>query len=118
MLHVTEGHNRKDEKQDDKREGECVHGFSFPALWRWLYSGKLVGQAILYSVISGWTLLRFLSGSQVSSAVEYPFHLIRKVWQPALPLCLRTASTSYSSSPSIRSGGGWRKFGPCSVISL
>ena len=37
------------------------------------------GRVILYSVIRGWALLRFLSGSQVSSAVEYPVHLIRKV---------------------------------------
>ena len=30
-------------------------------------------------MISGWALPRFLSGSQVSSAAEYPFHLIRIV---------------------------------------
>ena len=113
-----EGYDGKNEKQDDEGEDEHVHGFRFLALWWWLYSGKLVGRAILYSVVSGWALLRFLSGSQVSSAVEYPFHLIRNVWWPGIPLCPRTALTSYSSSPSIRSGGGRRKLGPCSDVSL
>ena len=60
-------------------KGECVHGFCFLALWWWLYSGKSDGRAILYSKISDWALPRFLSGSQVSSAAEYPFHLIRNV---------------------------------------
>ena len=110
----------QEENEDDDREGKCegVHGFRFWALWWWLYSGKSSGRAILYSVIRGWALPRFLSGSQVSSAAEYPFHLIRKVQQPGFPLCPRTASTSYSSSPSIRSGVGWRKLGPCSNVSL
>ena len=60
-------------------EDECIHDFHFQALWWWLYSGKSSSQVILYSVIKGWALPRFLSGSQVSSAAEYPFHLIRKV---------------------------------------
>ena len=99
-------------------EYKGIHGFRFLALWWWLYSGKSSGWVILYSVIRGWALPRFLSGSQVSSAVEYPFHLIRKVRRLGFPLCPRTASTSYSSSPPIRSGGGWRKLGPCSDVSL
>ena len=53
--------------------------YCFLALWWWLYSGKSFGQAILYSMIKGWAFPRFHSGSQVSSAVEYPFHLIREV---------------------------------------
>ena len=108
----------ENEKQDDEGEGERVHDVRFLALWWWLYSGKSVSRVILYSVTSGWALPRFLSGSQVSSAAEYPFHLIRNMRRPGLPLCLRTASTSYSSSPSIRSGGGQRKLGPCSDVSL
>ena len=64
---------------DYERKDEGVHCFRFLALWWWLYSGKSSGQVILYLVIRGWALPRFLSGSQVSSAVEYPFHLIKKV---------------------------------------
>ena len=95
-----------------------IHGICFLALWWWLYSGKSKGLAILYLWTSGWALPRFLSGFHVSSAVEYPFHQIRKVQCPGFPRCPRTTSTLYSSSLSIRSGGGQRKLGPCSVVSL
>jgi len=55
-----------------------------------------------------------------SCAGEYPFHLMRycfffhqpKVW------CFRIISTSHSGVSSIISGGGSKKFGPCSDVSL
>ena len=44
----------------------------------------------------------------------YPFHLIRYCLHLVLPNCRwsRIFLTSYSSSPSINSGGGCVKFGP------
>src|SRR5216683_2363016 len=57
-----------------------------------------------------------LEGSQVLSLSGYPFHLIRYC---SLRLCwrwARMASTSYSASPSIMSGGGLVKFSPCSFV--
>ena len=115
---TKEGDQEEDEGNDDQGEDKSVHSFHFLVLWWWLYSRKSRGWMILYSVIRGWAFPRFLSGSQVSSMAEYPFHLIRKVQQPGLPLCLRTTSTLYYFSLSIRSGGGWRKLGPCSEVSL
>ena len=49
----------------------------------------------------------------------YPFHLIRYCTLRCCPTFLdcRTSSTSYSSSPSIRSGGGFIKLGPWSSVS-
>src|SRR6266571_8691401 len=74
---------------------------------------------LLYSAISlsAW---RFSFGSQELSLVGYPFHLTRKCILHPQPLgCTsRIFSTSNSCSLSIRSGGGWVKFGPCSSISL
>ena len=120
--HVAKKAEKSDQREDKDNDKQCkdegIHGFCFLALWWWLYSGKSRGRVILYSEIRGWALPRFLSGFHVSSAVEYPFHLIRKVQRPGFPLCLRIASTSYSSSLSIRSGGGQRKLGPCSDVSL
>ena len=58
--------------------------------------------------------------TQESCAGDYPFHLTRycfffhqlKVW------CFRIISTSHSGVSSIISGGGSKKFGPCSGVSL
>ena len=108
----------ENEGNDDMGEDKGIHVFHFLALWWWLYSRKSCGQAILYSVIKGWVFPRFCSGSQVYLAVGYPFHLTRKVQWLGLPLCLRTASTSYYSALSIRSSGSRRKLGPCSGVSL
>ena len=49
----------------------------------------------------------------------YPFHLIRYCTLCCLPNFhnCKISSTSYSSSPSIRSGGGLIKFGPWSLVS-
>ena len=53
--------------------------------------------------------------TQESCAGEYPFHLTRYCfffhcpYMHALIIC----STSHSSSPSMISGGGSMKFGPC-----
>src|ERR1700691_5746379 len=49
---------------------------------------------------------KFVSGSHVLSLDPYPFHLVRYRIVLPLRLCARIASTSYSSCPSIKSGGG------------
>ena len=56
----------------------------------------------------------FSDGSHVLLLCGYPFHLMRYCNRRRRPNMrwLRTASTLYSSSPSIRSGGGLMKFGP------
>ena len=48
----------------------------------------------------------------------YPFHFT-KYWNPRPRFLLsRISSTSYSSFPSIRSGGGCSKLGPWAVVSV
>src|SRR5712671_2898471 len=56
--------------------------------------------------------------TQVFSASEYPFHLIRYSVLFHLFLLSLISSTLYSSSPLISSGGGSSKFLPCSFVSL
>jgi hypothetical protein len=60
------------------------------------------------------------AGSQLSWAWEYPLHLRRYCSFFPHPCHLKssTCSTSYSSSPSTRSGGSSGKFAPCSSVSL
>ena len=55
---------------------------------------------------------RLLSGSQVFSDEGYPFHAVRYNLQALGPLWERMASTSYSSSLSMTSGGGDENEGP------
>ena len=71
-----------------------------------------MGCCFLYSARAVFECLRFRSGSQESSLAENPFHQIRKKWFDSDPQWHRIFSISYSSSPVIRSGGGFRKFGP------
>ena len=71
----------------------------------------------LYFFNRVWACRRFVLGSQVFSAEEYPFQDTRYVRRPGDPRCERMLATSYSSSPSISSGGGFMKFGPCSAAS-
>ena len=71
----------------------------------------------LYVFRRVWAYCKFISGSQVFSADEYPFQDTKYVHQPGDPWCERILATLYSSSPSISSGGGFMKFGPCSVVS-
>ena len=61
---------------------------------------------------------RLDSGSQVFSNDGYPFHAVRYFRLPEGPQCEMICSTSYSSSVSIRSGGGFEKLGPCVSVSL
>ena len=56
--------------------------------------------------------LNSVSGSQESSLVEYPFHCMRYLQLVVVPQCFRIFSSSYSSSSSIRSGGGTGKLVP------
>ena len=54
---------------------------------------------------------RLISGSHVFSDEGYPFHVVRYNLQLLGPLCERMASTLYSSSLSMMSGGGEEKVG-------
>ena len=58
---------------------------------------------------------RLDSDSQVFLAEEYPFHVVRYCWDFG-PLCERIASTLYSSSLSMTSGGGLEKAGPYASV--
>ena len=62
--------------------------------------------------------LRFDLGSHVFSDDGYPFHAVRYFRHPEDPWCEMIRSTSYSSSASIKSGGGFEKLGPCVSVSL
>ena len=70
------------------------------------------GCLFLYSIRADFECFKFRSGSQESSSAENPFHQIRKERLDGVPQWHRIFSISYSSSPSIRSGGGFGKFGP------
>ena len=62
---------------------------------------------LLYSSNVSFAFFRLLAGSHESSSGPYPFHRIRKLHCPLLFRLWRTMwSTSYSSSLSIKSGGG------------
>ena len=82
------------------------------------YEGSAKGCLFLYSVRADFECFKFHSGSQESSSAENPFHRIRKEWLDGVPQWCRIFSISYSSSPSIRSGGGFGKFGPWTGFSL
>ena len=49
-------------------------------------------------------------------AEEYSFHTVKYNRQDFRPLCERIASTLYSSSLSMMSGGGLEKVGPCASV--
>jgi len=68
--------------------------------------GKALGCHLLYTERRLAACTRCVSGSQESSADEYPFHRTRYDLFLAEPQWESIASTLYSSSPSIRSGGG------------
>ena len=68
-------------------------------------------------VRADFACFRFRSGIQESSSAEYPFHRIRNECLVGVPRWRKIFSTSYSSSPSIRSGGGDGKLGPWTVFS-
>ena len=55
---------------------------------------------------------RLVLGSHVFSDEGYPFHAVRYNLQALGPLWERMASTSYSSSLSMTSGGGDENEGP------
>ena len=63
---------------------------------------------------------RLVAGSHKSWVLLYPFHwtLYYCSLLHLKSLVSNTCSTSHSSSPSTRSGGGSVKFGPCSSVSL
>lgn len=48
----------------------------------------------------------------------YPSHFTKNCCLDPFPRWARMASISYSSSPSMISGGGWANDGPCSSVCL
>ena len=59
---------------------------------------------------------RLDSGFQVFLVEEYPFHTVKYNCWAFRPLCERIASTLYSSSLSMASGGGFKKAGPYASV--
>jgi hypothetical protein len=79
---------------------------------------RVVGQA-LYSETRS-SVCKSSALTHESCAGEYPFHLMRYCFffhQPKVQ-CFRIISTSHSGVSSMISGGGSKKFGPCSGVSL
>ena len=74
--------------------------------------GKTAGWSLLYAIRADLAFFRFRSGIQESPSAEYPFHRIRNDRLVGVPWWHRIFSTSYSSCPLIRSGGGNGKLGP------
>src|SRR5258707_11922124 len=73
---------------------------------------------VLYSFRISSTFVKFFSGSQLLYDISYPFHFT-KYWSLLLLFWYASmASTSYSSSPSMRSGGGLMSLGPWRSVSL
>ena len=68
------------------------------------------GWSLLYEARAELACFRSRSGTQESSSAEYPFHRIRKEREDGVPRWCMIFSILYSSSPSIRSGGGTGKF--------
>ena len=60
------------------------------------------------------------AGSQVLLLFRYPFHFMRYWNFLFFPKCrwFFIISTLYSTSPFVRSGGSWEKFGPCAFVSI
>ena len=84
--------------------------------------------AFMCDTMSGFFFLKSAKASSACKSFQsthwfsdsgYPFHLIRYCTLRCLPIFhdCRTSSTSYSSSPSIRSGGGFVKLGLWSSVS-
>ena len=76
----------------------------------------MVEWSLLYVVRADLACFKFYSGIQESSLTEYPFHQIRNECLVGVLRWCRIFLTSYSSSPSIRSGGGDGKLGPWTVF--
>src|SRR5882724_481982 len=77
-----------------------------------------LGIRLWKSSICFFAFFRCPCGSQVLSATGYPFHLTKYCNFPRWTRLFLIFSTSYSSDPSIRSGGGSIKLGPCTSVSL
>src|SRR5882724_8503303 len=77
-----------------------------------------LGIRLWKSSICFFAFFRCPCGSQVLSATGYPFHLTKYCNFPWQTRLFSIFSTSYSSDPSTRSGGGSVKLGPCASVSL
>jgi len=87
----------------------------------WLSEGRvliLAGCCLNSASSSG--ALRSSALTHESWASEYPFQRMRYCFffQRPKVLSLRICSTSHSGSPSMMSGGGLMKLGPCMLVSL
>ena len=93
-----------------------------------LFDSVLLPAAFMCDIAAGFFFLKSAISSSACRSSQsthwfsdsgYPFHLTRYCTLPLLPnFCdCKTSSTSYSSSPSIRSGGGFVKLGPWSSVS-
>ena len=115
-----EGDDIEQEGRGLESEGSVGEESSMPMMVKeeGNYEGNARGCLLLYSVRADFECFKFCSGSQESSSVENPFHYIRKERLDGVPWWCRIFSISYSSSPLIRSGGGFGKFGPWTGFSL
>src|SRR5882724_9122314 len=77
-----------------------------------------LGICLWKSSICFCTFFRWPCSSQVLSEMGYPFHLTKYCNFPRWTQLFSIFSTSYSSAPSTRSGGGSVKLGPCASVSL
>ena len=74
---------------------------------------KNSGVSLFIIIQSRLCIFEMLFWSPESSSAKYPFHWIRKDCWDREPLWHMIRSISYSSSPTMRSGGGVGKFRPC-----
>src|SRR5882724_6827584 len=77
-----------------------------------------LGIRLWKSSICFFAFFRCPCGSQVLSETGYPFHLTKYCNLSRWTRLFSIFSTSYSSDPSTRSGGGSVKLGPCALVSL
>ena len=78
---------------------------------------KTEGWSFLYSSRADFACFNSRSAIQESSSAEYPFHRIKNMRADGEPRWRKIFSISYSSSPSIKSGGGAGKFRPWTSFS-
>ena len=105
-----------------------VEEWSSLDMGNWLSSSASLPPAFMCDAAAGFFILKSAIISSACRSFQsthwfsdsgYPFHLTRYCTLRPLPNLhdWRTSSTSYSSSPSIRSGGGLVKLGPWSSVS-
>ena len=95
-----------------------VPDFVCPMFVKVVHKGMLVRCLKSYASTNSRAFPRFVLVIHSFEESGYPFHFT-KYWNPRPRFLLsRISSTLYSSLPSIRSGGGCSKLGPCADVSL